>query len=181
MRPTIINPRGFRAYVRNDTFFKAIPRVLQHQRDALFLCPNMQGEAEAEHWVERLGIEAAVELLPRQPRPQMAELFRASQIVVSPSTHDGTPNTLLEALACGCFPIAGDIESIREWITPGENGLLIDPGNARELADAILNAILNTDLRTRSRKYNLKMVKKNATYKVVMKEAEKFYAKITQK
>ncbi|MBN2502436.1 MAG: glycosyltransferase family 4 protein [Anaerolineales bacterium] len=180
VRPTIINPRGFRAYVRNDTFFKAIPRVLEHQRDALFLCPNMAGEAEAESWVERLGIEAAVELLPRQPRNQMAELFRSSQIVVSPSTHDGTPNTLLEALACGCFPIAGDIQSIREWVTPGENGLLVDPGNARELADAIINAIINADLRAHARKRNLKMVKKHATYKVVMKEAEKFYAKIVE-
>ena len=68
----------------------------------------------------------AVELLPPLSHAQMAEVFRRAQIVASPSIHDGTPNTLLEGIACGCFPVAGDLESIREWITPNENGLLFD-------------------------------------------------------
>lgn len=44
----------------------------------------------------------------------MAYLFRLADVTVSLSEDDGTPNTLLEAVACGCFPIAGDIESVRE-------------------------------------------------------------------
>ena len=43
-------------------------------------------------------------------------------MTVSPSTHDGTPNTLLEGMACGSFPIVGDLESLREWIEPGLTG-----------------------------------------------------------
>ncbi|MGH9904075.1 MAG: glycosyltransferase, partial [Pyrinomonadaceae bacterium] len=35
----IINPRGFRAYVRNDVFFRAIPRVLRQFPKAVFICP----------------------------------------------------------------------------------------------------------------------------------------------
>ncbi len=35
--PVIINPRGFRPYVRNDVFFKAIPLVLEKQPDAKFI------------------------------------------------------------------------------------------------------------------------------------------------
>jgi hypothetical protein len=46
--PLIINPRGFRGYVRNDTFFKAIPLVLKERPDAKFICPNMAGESQAE-------------------------------------------------------------------------------------------------------------------------------------
>ena len=34
--------------------------------------------------------------------------------------HDGTPNTLLEGMACGCLPVAGDLDSIREWLKPGQ-------------------------------------------------------------
>ena len=71
----------------------------------------------------------SVELLPLIPQGRLADLFRQSHIVVSPSTHDGTPNTLLEAMACGCFPVAGNIESIREWLVDGENSLLVDPGD----------------------------------------------------
>lgn len=54
----------------------------------------------------------------------MAELFRLSSVAVSPSLHDGTPNTLLEAMDCGCIIVTGDIESVREWINDGENGSL---------------------------------------------------------
>ncbi len=107
---TVINPRGFRAYVRNDTFFRAIPLVLEREPRARFLCPAMSEEPRAWRWVEELGISANVELLPSQTRTQMAELFRRSRIAVSPAEHDGTPNTLLEAMACGCLPVAGDIE-----------------------------------------------------------------------
>ena len=52
------------------------------------------------------------------------------------------PKLLLEGIACGCFPIAGDLESILRWITPHENGLLCDPTEAREsIADAIVLAM----------------------------------------
>jgi glycosyltransferase involved in cell wall biosynthesis len=104
----------------------------------------------------------------------MAELFRRCQVAVSPSTHDGTPNTLLEAMACGCFPVAGDIESLREWIDPGENGLLVDPQNAHFLAEAILQALRDADLRLRAREHNTRLVAERAEYRQVMGEAEKF-------
>ena len=74
-----------------------------------------------------LGISESVRFLPAQDRSGMADLFCAATLTVSPSTHDGTPNTLLEAMACGSFPIVGDLASLREWIEPGVNGLAVDP------------------------------------------------------
>jgi glycosyltransferase involved in cell wall biosynthesis len=178
---TVINPRGFRAYVRNDTFFKAIPRVLQRQPEARFICPAMQGEAQAERWVSEMGIRDSVVLLPRQTRPQMAELFRRAQIVASITTHDGTPNSLLEAMACGCFPITGDIETIHEWLTPGENGLLVEPGDPAELAQAILSAWEQTELRRKAARINRRLVQERADYRKVMAQAERFYQSLVGK
>jgi len=175
---TVINPRGFRAYVRNDTFFKAIPLVLERRSKTRFLCPVMADEPQAHRWVEELGIQANVELLPRQTRPQMAALFRSARVAVSPSTHDGTPNTLLEAMACGCFPVAGDLESLREWIVPGTNGLLVDPGDPRALAQAILQALEDVELNQRACAYNLRLIAERATYERVMERAQDFYRQI---
>lgn len=174
----IINPRGFRAYVKNDAFFKAIPRVLAKHPHARFLCPTMADEPQAQHWLDELGIHESVELLPHQTRAQMAELFRQSRVVVSPSIHDGTPNTLLEAMASGCFPVAGDLESIREWITPGVNGYLVDPTNSDALADAMLLALENQDLYNNARAYNLDLITRRANYQIVMKTAEAFYQEL---
>jgi glycosyltransferase involved in cell wall biosynthesis len=174
----VINPRGLRSYVRNDVFFAAIPKVLEKDPKVKFVCPVMQGETQPEKWVRQYGIEANVELLPRQTPQQMADLYRSAMIAVSPSEHDGTPNTLLEAMACACFPIAGDIESVREWITDGENGLLVDPSDPEALAQAILSAIENDVLRNKAAAQNIDLIKNRAESKVVMKKAEDFYSSI---
>ena len=176
----IINPRGFRAYVRNDTFFRAIPIVLKQRPDMRFICPAMTDEAQAQKWVTEYRIASEVDLLPPQPRQKMADLFRQAQVTVSITTHDGTPNTLLEAMACGCFPIAGDIESIREWITPGVNGLLVNPLDSSALAAAILTAISQPELRQQARERNLQLVRERAEYQQVMQAAEEFYTSVVR-
>jgi glycosyltransferase involved in cell wall biosynthesis len=172
---TVINPRGFRAYVRNDTFFKAIPLILQRQPEARFICPAMQSEAQAERWVSKLSIQAAVALLPPQTRLQMAELYRRAHITASITTHDGTPNTLLEAMACGCFPIVGDIETASEWIADGQNGYLVDSFNPQALAAAILDVWEQSNLRNKAVEFNRDLIAARADYQKVMSEAEKLY------
>jgi len=176
--PIIINPRGFRPYVRNDAFFQAIPLVLAKYPNAKFVCALMAGEKQALQWVEELGISQAVELLPPLSHFEMTNVFRRAQIVVSPSVHDGTPNTLLEGIACGCFPIAGDLESIREWITPGENGLLFDSNDPRSIAEALIAALENKNLRSKAAGLNREIIASRAEYKMNMQKAEEFYGQV---
>jgi glycosyltransferase involved in cell wall biosynthesis len=178
--PVIMNPRGFRPYVRNDIFFKAIPVVLEQRPEAKFICALMASEPQAEQWIQELKIDHAVELLPPVSHSQMAEAFRRSQIVASPSLHDGTPNSLLEGIACGCFPIAGELESIREWITPNQNGLLFDSTEPRSIAEAILTAVENKSLRRNAAGLNQKMIDTRAEYRQNMERAETFYAEVVK-
>ncbi|MBI5826033.1 MAG: glycosyltransferase [Chloroflexi bacterium] len=173
--PIIINPRGIRPYVRNDVFFKSIPLVLAKRSDARFLCTGMQGEAQVMEWMRELKIEHAVELLPLIPHAEMGAVFRGAQIVVSPSIHDGTPNSLLEGMACGCFPVAGDLESIREWITHGQNGLLVNPNDPQSIADAILLGLKSEDLRRDAAGLNANMISAKADYGVNMERVAEFY------
>jgi glycosyltransferase involved in cell wall biosynthesis len=174
-RLRVINPRGLRAYVRNDVFFQAIPRVLTHRPEVRFYCPSMEGEPEAQRWVERLKIGDYVSLMPKLRPRALADSLHAAQVMVSPSTHDGTPNSLLEAMACSAFPICGDLESIREWITHGENGLLVDPTDPKALADAIVWALKDSQMRKRAAKINAQIVAERADYKQNMERAEAFY------
>ena len=69
------------------------------------LSDEMAGEPQALQWTKELNIGEAVELLPPLSHSQMADLFRRAQIVASPSIHDGTPNSLLEGIACGCVVV----------------------------------------------------------------------------
>ena len=177
--PVVINPRGFRpGSLRSDTFFKAIPLVLAKVPQAIFLCPSMAGEAEAMRWVKELDIEKQVRLLPILPQCELWTLFHHSQVFVSPSIHDGTPNSFLEASACGCFPVAGDIESFREWIAPGVNGLLADASDPQALAEAILTALASPDLRRQAAEINAGLVAQRAEAGAVREKVQAFYESI---
>ena len=177
--PIVINPRRFRpGSVRTDVFFKAIPMVLERIPQVVFLAVGMQGHPVAERWVRKYGIEKSVRLLPAVEHREMAPLFRSADITVSPSNHDGTPNTLLEAMACGAFPVAGDIESVREWIDHGKNGLLCDPNSVDSLASTTVEALSNTTLREKARTHNLDLVATRAEYGSGMRRAEEFYASL---
>jgi len=174
--PLVVNPRGSRpGSVRKYTFFRAIPLVLNKIPNTCFVCPSLIGDAEAERWVSSLGIGASVRLWPRLTQPQLWGLFRRAQVFVSPSAHDGTPNSLLEAMACGCFPVVGDIESLREWIMPGENGLLVNPADPQALAEGILVALGDEILRARAARKNASILSARADYSRCMGKAEEFY------
>jgi glycosyltransferase involved in cell wall biosynthesis len=179
--PVVFNPRGFRTYVRNDVFFQAIPLVLAKQPDTKFICASMEGEPQAREWVGDLKISGSVELLPPLPHTQMADIFRRSQVVVSPSVHDGTPNSLLEGMACGCIPVAGDLESIREWITDGKNGLLTDATDPQKLALSLLEALENRSLRVQAAELNNKVIAERAEYTRCMTMVSEFYKSIIAK
>jgi glycosyltransferase involved in cell wall biosynthesis len=177
----VINPRGFRAYVRNDTFFKAVPKIVDAKPKTIFLCPAMAGEREAERWIERMNISDKVALLPLLTPIEMAATYKRSLVTVSITEHDGTPNTLLEAMACGCFPVVGDLESIGEWIEDGVNGLLVDPGDPEALSEAVIRALSDIDLRVRSGERNDQLITERANNADVMAKAEEFYQGIGRK
>ncbi|MBI4928835.1 MAG: glycosyltransferase [Anaerolineae bacterium] len=177
--PLVVNPRGFRpGSVRNDTFFASIPLVLQRNPRVAFVCPAMAGQEEALQAVQKYNLKNRLILLPHLPQSQLWDLFGRSTAVVSVSQHDGTPNSLLEAIACDCFPIAGDIESIREWIVPGRNGLLVEPTRPAALAEAVLNAMDNPEMRKRAAVMNQRLIRERVEVGIVREKIRAFYEKI---
>lgn len=179
--PLVINPRGFRpGSVRNDIFFQAIPMVLERVPSAHFLCAAMQGQQEAQDWLERLNIGHCVHLLPYLAQEQLWALFQRADVSVSISAHDGTPNSLLEAMAIGCFPIAGDIESLREWIVPGVNGLLVEADKAQALAEALVLALENPALREKAAETNRAIIQERAEVNLVRSQIAVFYERLLQ-
>jgi len=179
--PIVVNPRGFRAYVRNDTFFRSIPGVVERVPGTMFLCPAMAGEAEADRWLDQLKIEQSVRLLPKLSQEEIAMVYRMSTVMVSPSEHDGTPNTFLEAIACGCFPVVGDLASLREWVIDGDNGFLVDPDDPEALAQATSLALMNAELREQARKTNQDLIDERADRDRVAISAERFYKDVVER
>jgi len=180
--PLIINPRGFRpGSVHQEVFFQSIPLVLKELPNAQFVCTGMVGQKEALDWVNKLGIEKNVVLLPYLNQTDLWNLFLHAKVYVSISSHDGTPNTLLEAMACGCLPVCGDIESIREWVTSGENGLLVNPQDPKAVAKAIVYACHDIALQEKSKRLNTEIIRTKAEVQIVRRKVASFYRAFIRK
>ena len=108
----------------------------------------------------------------------MAEAFRSATVSVSLSVHDGTPNSLLEAMASGCFPVAGRLESVAEWVTDGVNGLLCDPDDPRSIADRLVTALGDESLRNSAALANEEIIRTRAEYESSMDRAVAFYEQV---
>lgn len=179
--PVIINPRGFRpGSVHQDVFFKCLPEVLREFPQALVICTAMQGQPEAMRQVKELGLEQNVQLLPYVSQLELWNLYRQSRVYVSLSSHDGTPNTLLEAMAFGCLPVCGDIKSIREWITDKQNGLLVDPLDARAAAQALITACRDHDLQKKAKKENLIIIQSRVNVQANRRLIGSFYQQFSK-
>lgn len=67
----------------------------------------------------------------------------AADIFLLPSRYgEGLPMALLEAMAAGCVVVASDNASITTVVSDGENGYIVEPENARQLAET-LGSLLN--------------------------------------
>jgi glycosyltransferase involved in cell wall biosynthesis len=172
----ILNPRGIREYVRTDTFFRALSPVLRSFPDVHVVCPGMAGSLYAENMITDTRLDRTrVHLLPTLDHRLMADAFRASRVSVSLSEHDGTPNTLLEAMACGALPVVGNVASVREWIRSGINGLVVPALDPTVVTAALMRALKDDTLVQAAREENERMVQSRADYHRNMLDVESRY------
>ncbi|GAB4490892.1 MAG: glycosyltransferase [Thermodesulfovibrionales bacterium] len=70
-------------------------------------------------------------------RRDIPEVLNALDVFVMPSIAEGLPNALLEAMSCARPIVATAVGGIPEVLRDGKNGLLVQPGDAGALADAV--------------------------------------------
>jgi glycosyltransferase involved in cell wall biosynthesis len=80
-------------------------------------------------------------LVGPQPLDTIPTWMAAADVIVLPSHNEGTPNVVLEALACGRRVVATAVGGIPDLITRPELGALVTPGDSAALATAITSAI----------------------------------------
>ena len=90
---------------------------------------------------------------------------------------DGMPNTMLEAMMQGCFPIQSNPgNATAEIITHGYNGFLIEnPFNYKKIAQLIEQALLDDALRLNAASYNFELINKKYNRNVLKTEIVNLY------
>ncbi|MDR5589710.1 glycosyltransferase [Christiangramia sp. SM2212] len=111
-------------------------------------------------------------------RNEVMTLMGKSLIFIGNSISDGMPNTLLEAIIMGAFPIQSNPGGVTEEIIEDQkNGFLIqDPLNVDEISKLILKAINNKSFIEAAVEFNFKEVKPKLERKFVRQEVLKKYS-----
>ncbi|WDE00537.1 glycosyltransferase family 4 protein [Thalassomonas actiniarum] len=135
----LICTRRFEPIYNHEVIFQALILLQQSGLDFEFTFVG-HGPLMAKYktLVDEHKLNEQVSFLGQVPNGALPELLNAHDIYISSSLHDGTSLCLLEAFACGLFPIVSDIESNKAWVQQKKNGLLFETQNAKALADAIL-------------------------------------------
>ena len=120
-----------------DLLLRAAPAILRQRPDARFLIAGdgPLGDSLRE-LASRLGISDAC-VFPGAVS-DVHDVIAAMDLFVLPSLHEGVPMALLEAMALERPVVATAVGGVPEIVTNGRNGVLIEPGDERALAEACL-------------------------------------------
>jgi hypothetical protein len=121
-----------------------------------------------------------VELLPRLPYDGLMRLMGAARAVVAMTVNDGLPSILVEAMAFGALPLHSDLEPIREWITDGKNGLLVEAEDVAMTAAALRRAVSDDAFVDQAAEINSRLVAEKLEYVAVRQRAIEMYERVVR-
>lgn len=132
--------------------YSSLPRSLPEAR-LVIAGARGWGFDEIDSEVDRLGLASRVLFPGYLPREELPLWFGASRVFAYPSEYEGFGMPVLEALACGATVVCSDSSSMPE--AAGGAALLVPPGDAEALAQALVKACLDETFRAEHRALGL--------------------------
>lgn len=161
-----------------DVVLKAFAILLErHPGYTLEIVGDGPARESLERLAERLGIAGSVRMRGFMDRHALGRIYREYDAFVTASTIETQGIVLLEAMAAG-LPIAGvRALAIPELVIEGRDGLLVEPGDERALAEALDVLVSDEALRARLGEAGRTDVKPHALESVVTR-LEELYERV---
>lgn len=129
---------------------------------------------------EKLKLEPFLELnhknvkyISRVYGERKKEIFEMCDIFVLPSYSEGFSMAILEAMISGLAIITTPVGANRDFIINFENGILVEPGNLKQIKQALILLLKDEDLRKKLSKNARKFAMENFHPDIVRKKLEK--------
>ncbi len=93
-------------------------------KDALLWVVGKGAAAPYQRLADRLGFAHRVRFWG--PQAEVAPFYQAARVLALPTLYDPCSNVVLEALGCGCPVVTTAANGAAEFLTPGQNGEILD-------------------------------------------------------
>ncbi|GAX91971.1 group 1 glycosyl transferase [Effusibacillus lacus] len=132
--------------IKGHTYLlKALSLLVQKRKDFVcWLIGDGIMRKDLEEQAFELGLYEYVKFLG--DRMDVPALLSLADIVVLPSLQDNLPFAVIEAQTVGKPVVASKVGGIVELLEDGKNGMLVEPGNYRQLFEKMLLLLENRDL-----------------------------------
>ncbi|HWB01187.1 MAG TPA: glycosyltransferase, partial [Pirellulales bacterium] len=132
-------------YKGYDQVIRALPTVLQHVPEAHYLLVGRGSDrARIERLIEHEGVSGRVTLAGFVSDDELPDHYRLCDVFVMPSRNEGFGIVYLEAMACGKPVVAGNRDGSVDPLCGGELGVLVDPDDVGEIAEATIEILRGT-------------------------------------
>ena len=152
-RPLIGSLAVFKNKKGLEVLLCAFSMLLQHYPTAHLLLAGFIIPAEQQQFdtlVAKYHLSGKITITGRVPKQDALRYLRAMDVFAFTSLHDGCPNTVLEAMLASLPIVATRAGAVPELIEHGKHGLLVQPGSATDLYEALAKML---DAGTGKQKY----------------------------
>jgi glycosyltransferase involved in cell wall biosynthesis len=157
----------------------AFAKVLEHMPEArLRLIGEGPLEAKLRARMAATPLTGSVELLPATT--DVAACCRSARAFALSSRQEGTPNVLLEAMACGLPAVATRVGGI-PFLLREENGLMVPAGDSGRLAEGILRLLRDPELAQRMGGAGRERVERDFSLNAMVEAYEELFARVSER
>jgi teichuronic acid biosynthesis glycosyltransferase TuaC len=115
----------------------------------LVMCGRGTAAEELKIRIERMASPESVRLVGQVAPSEMHQWMQASDLFVLPSYHEGMPNAVMEAMACGLPVISTRVGGLPGAVGDCAGAILVEPRSVHPLAEALLRICADGSLRDR--------------------------------
>ncbi len=129
-------------YKGYDKVIETLPKVLDKIRNIIYVLVGEGNDIDDLNMlIEELNLKEKVYFLGSIKNDLIPQILSIADVFVMPSKGEGFGIVFIEALACGVPVIAGNKDASIEALLGGELGILVDPDNIDEIAEAIIKVL----------------------------------------
>jgi len=172
----LIMLKGYQNWAGRALFGLRALRLVREQLQGFTIAIHAAKEdvsIAAELFSQDTGIPTTI--IPDCSHDEMLASYGRTRLSMGISITDGVPNSMLEAMICGAFPVESEGSCASEWIEHGKTGMIVAPEDSAAIAEGLRTALTDDGLVDRAAEVNMAVAKQRIDASVIGPKAIEMY------